>query len=120
MNFFFILLTHFFCRTLYVASAYSALNKGWEAILLYERAREYNAQARSSLSQLMPDKDDILYVTTKEVNELENILRGQKCKARAALQALLDINLTKKMSELNFDEKSKTDGKIYDKEEVNA
>jgi len=99
-------------RTLYVASAYSARNKEWEAILLYERAREYNAQARALLSQLISDKDDILVVTIKEVTELENILRGQKCKARAALHILYDSNLAKKMSELSFDDKSKADSNI--------
>ncbi|GET01708.1 signal recognition particle subunit SRP68-like [Rhizophagus clarus] len=104
-------------RTLYVASAYSALNKEWEAILLYERAKEYNAQARASLSQLILDKDDILVVTSKEISELENILRGLKCKARAAWHIGLDSNVTKKMSELSFDDKSKADGNIDNREE---
>src|SRR5688572_13961985 len=103
----FFLLTHFFdFRTLYVASAYSVLNKEWEAILLYERAREYNARAKASLSQLIQDKDDILIVTTKEVTEIENILRGLKCKARASWHILHsgldDFNLTKRISELSF------------------
>lgn len=79
---------------------------------MYERAREYNAQSRALLSQLISDKDDILVVTTKEVTELENILRGQKCKTRAALHILHDSNLTKKMSELSFDNKSKADSNI--------
>ncbi|PKC00576.1 hypothetical protein RhiirA5_505109, partial [Rhizophagus irregularis] len=104
-------------RTLYVASAYSALNKEWEAILLYERAKEYNAQARASLSQLIPDKDDILVVTSKEIAELENILRGLKCKARAAWHIGLDSFLTKKMGELSFDDKSKADSNIDNRDE---
>ncbi|CAG8464890.1 5137_t:CDS:10 [Funneliformis caledonium] len=102
-------------RTLFVALAYSAINKEWEAILLYERAREYNAQARASLSQLILDKDDILIVTIKEVTEMENILRGKICKARASWHILHDSNLTKKMGELSFDGKSKADSSI-DKE----
>jgi hypothetical protein len=61
------------------------------------------------LSQLIPDKDDILVVTSKEIAELENILRGLKCKARAAWHIGLDSNLTKKMGELNVDDKSKAD-----------
>ncbi|CAI2198379.1 19678_t:CDS:2, partial [Funneliformis geosporum] len=106
--------------TLFVALAYSALNKEWEAIILYDRAREYNAQARASLSQLILDKDDILIVTIKEVTEMDNILRGKKCKARASLHILHDglddSNLTKKMGEMSFDGKSKVDSNIDNNE----
>lgn len=70
------------------------------------------------MSQLIPDKGDILVVTSKEIAELENILRGLKCKARAAWHIGLDSNLTKKMGELSFDDKHKADGNIDNREEV--
>lgn len=70
------------------------------------------------MSQLIPDKDDILVVTSKEIAELENILRGLKCKARAAWHIGLDSNLTKKMGELSFDDKSKADSNIDNRDEV--
>ncbi|CAG8481618.1 9823_t:CDS:2 [Racocetra fulgida] len=103
-------------RTLYVASAYEILNKDWEAISLLGRAREYNSQARSALSQVtVPDKDDILVVTLKEVEELENIIRSYRCKARATWHLRHsgsdDSDVTKKLGELTIDEKSKSDVK---------
>ncbi|CAH1767955.1 3489_t:CDS:2, partial [Entrophospora sp. SA101] len=75
-------------RVLYVASAYAVLNKELEAVLLYERAREYNAQAKASLSKITSNNsgndDEILIVTQKDVDELENLLRAHKCKVHAS------------------------------------
>ncbi|CAG8619265.1 38406_t:CDS:10 [Gigaspora margarita] len=109
-------------RTLYVVSAYAVLNKDWEAISLLGRAKEYNSQARSALSQVTaPNKDDVLVVTLKEVEELENIIRSYRCKARATWHLRHsgsdDSDVTKKLSELTIDEKSKSDIKEIKDEE---
>ncbi|CAG8439666.1 7635_t:CDS:10 [Scutellospora calospora] len=101
-------------RTLYVASAYAVLNKDCEAISLFGRAQEYTSQAKSAFSQVtLPDKDDVLVVTLKEVEELENIIRGFRCKARATWHLRHcgsdDSDVTKKLGELTIDEKSKSD-----------
>ncbi|CAG8467691.1 16751_t:CDS:2, partial [Acaulospora colombiana] len=102
-------------RTLYVASAYFILNKELEAILLYERANEYNLQARKTLSRIEPDNDDILLVTETDMEVLEKLLRSHKCRARAAWHlhhiGSDDSDVTKKLGELNIDEKSKTENK---------
>ncbi|CAG8486057.1 8117_t:CDS:10 [Diversispora eburnea] len=102
-------------RTLYVASAYAILNKELEAILLYERANEYNLQAKTSLSNLTPDKEDILIISKENVDNLESLLRSHKVKAHAALNFYHsgdDSDITEKMNELGIDEeKSKARNK---------
>lgn len=92
-----------------MASAYAILSKDLEAILLYERANEYNLQAKSSLSNLTPDREDPLIITMKDVDELESLLRSHKVKAHAELHfhhsgASGDSDITEKMSELGIDD----------------
>ncbi|CAG8514462.1 7591_t:CDS:10 [Ambispora gerdemannii] len=70
-------------RAFYVGNAYAITNQYVEAIALYERAREYNAQAKSLLAQNSPDAEDVLIITQDDVTQLENLLRGHKCKVHA-------------------------------------
>ncbi|CAG8715630.1 14644_t:CDS:2, partial [Ambispora leptoticha] len=65
-------------KTFYVGNAYAITNQYVEAIELYERAREYIAQAKSLVAQSSPDAEDVLIFTQEDLTRLDNLLRGHK------------------------------------------
>ncbi|KAH8556197.1 hypothetical protein BGW37DRAFT_471473 [Umbelopsis sp. PMI_123] len=72
-------------RCIHVADAYSDLGRYAETLGLSDLAFNYISQARASLQQIAPQNDDgLINITEKELQEVEQTIRGRKCKAHAA------------------------------------
>lgn len=95
-------------RCIHVADAYSSLARYAEALGLSDIAFNYISQARASLQQITPQNDDgIINITEKELQEVDQTIRGRKCKAHAAWyleQGERTEDVQRNLEEMSLDE----------------